>query len=180
MATAKCKQCKNEIPNKLVYIEQDVNKKDGTVDKKKVYFCCVECRDEFEKPKVVVETPYNKLTDYIQQLYLSQSYTKAQIPWKLLTAQIKKMMEDDKSLTYAQISYILKYMVEILELNLFNEEFNGSILNLVPYYIQEAKEFCLKCKDIRDSVKDFNFDDEVRIVRISGNRDKKVEELSFD
>ena len=122
---------------------------------------------------------YVRLTDYIQLLYVNQSYDKKDINWAILTAQIKNMMSDDKSLTYAQLKYILWYMVEILELNLFNEEFNGSILNLVPYYIQEAKEFCLKCKDIRESVKGFDFTDEIRIVRVSGNRDKKVEEMDF-
>ena len=122
---------------------------------------------------------YTRLTDYIQLLYVNQSYDKKDINWAILTAQIKNMMSDDKSLTYAQLKYILWYMVEILELNLFNEEFNGSILNLVPYYIQEAKEFCLKCKDIRESVKGFDFTDDIRIVRVSGNRDKKVEEMDF-
>ena len=120
---------------------------------------------------------YTRLTDYIQLLYVNQSYDKKDINWAILTAQIKNMMSDDKSLTYAQLKYILWYMVEILELNLFNEEFNGSILNLVPYYIQEAKEFCLKCKDIRESVKGFDFTDEIRIVRVSGNRDKKISNL---
>ena len=123
---------------------------------------------------------YVKLTDYILELHLNQGFDKRDINWSIITKQIKNYMDEDKSLTYAQISYVLKYMVEILELNLFNEEFNGSILNLVPYYIQEAKEFCLKCKDIRESVKGFDFTDEIRIVRISGNRDKKVEEMSFD
>ena len=122
---------------------------------------------------------YVKLTDYIQLLYVNQGYNKKDIKWSILTAQIKNIMSDDKSLTYAQFQYVLNYMVSILELNLFNEEFNGSILNLVSYYIQEAKEFCLKCKDIRESVKGFDFSDDIRVVRVSGNRDKKVEEMDF-
>ena len=122
---------------------------------------------------------YSKLLDYIQSLYLSQGYSKPQIPFKVITAQIKQIMTEDKTLTYAQLSYILKYMVEILELNLFNEEFNGSILNLVPYYINEAKEFCIKCKDIRKLANEFDFEDKVKVVKV-GNREKKVEEMSFD
>ena len=122
---------------------------------------------------------YKILTNYIQSLYIQQGFDKSDIKWVIMTSQIKNMMSENKGLTYAQIKYILWYMVEILELNLFNEEFNGSILNLVPYYIQEAKEFCLKCKDIRESVKGFDFSDEIRVVRVSGNRDKKVEEMDF-
>ena len=122
---------------------------------------------------------YKILTNYIQSLYIQQGFDKSDIKWVIMTSQIKNMMSENKGLTYAQIKYILWYMVEILELNLFNEEFNGSILNLVPYYIQEAKGFCLKCKDIRESVKGFDFSDEIRVVRVSGNRDKKVEEMDF-
>lgn len=179
MANPKCKQCKQLIPDKSIYIEQDVNKRDGTVDKKRLYFCCDECKVEYEKPKPIVENPYNKLLDYIQSLYLSQGYTKQQIPWKVITAQIKQIMTEDKTLTYAQVLYVIKYMVDILELNLFNEEFNGSILNLVPYYINEAKEFCIKCKEIKKLASEFDFEDSVRVVKV-GNRNKKVEEMSFD
>lgn len=122
---------------------------------------------------------YKSLLDYIQSLYLNQGYTKQQIPWKVITAQIKQIMSEDKTLTYAQIRYILFYMVEILELNLFDESFNGTILNLVPYYINEAREFCIKCKDIRKMANEFDFTENVKIVKV-GNREKKIEEISFD
>ena len=122
---------------------------------------------------------YAKLLEYIQSLYLQQGYDKQKIPFKVITAQIKQIMTEDNTLTYAQLSYVLKYMVEILEMNLFDESFNGTILNLVPYYINEAREFCIKCKDIRKLAKDFDFSDNVKIVKV-GSREKKVEEMSFD
>ena len=133
------------------------------------------------KPKLSDEDKksYKSLLDYIQSLYLSQGYSKPQIPFKVITAQIKQIMTEDKTLNYAQVSYIIKYMVEILEMNLFDDSFNGTILNLVPYYINEAKEFCIKCKDIRKMASEFDFEEKVRVVKV-GNRDKKVEEMSFD
>ena len=121
---------------------------------------------------------YSKLLDYIQLLYLSQGYTKQQIPFKVITAQIKQIMSEDKTLNYAQLKYIIWYMVDILQMNLFDESFNGTILNLVPYYINEAREFCIKCKDIRKMASEFDFDDKVRIVKV-GNRSNKVEEMEF-
>jgi len=121
---------------------------------------------------------YTKLTDYIQYLYLQQGYTKQKIPWKVITAQIKQIMTEDKTLTYAKLSYIIKYMVEILEMNLFDDYFNGTILNLVPYYINEAREFCLKCKEIKKLASDFDFSENVRVVKV-GNRNKKVKEMEF-
>lgn len=121
---------------------------------------------------------YKLLTDYIQLLHVQQGFEKSDIKWAIMTSQIKNIMSDNKGLTYSQFKYILKYMVEILELNLFNEEFNGSILNLVPYYIQEAKEFCLKCKEIKKLASEFDFYENVRIVRV-GDRNKKVKEMEF-
>ena len=179
MATAKCKQCRQLIPNKSIYIEQDVNRKDGSIEHKKIYFCCDECKVEYTKPKPIVENPYTKLNDYIQSLYLSQGYTKQQVPWKVITAQIKQIMSEDKTLNYAQLLYVIKYMVEILQMNLFDKSFNGTILNLVPYYINESREFCIKCKDIKKLASEFDFSNNVKIVK-AGNREKKIEEMSFD
>ena len=132
------------------------------------------------KPKLSDEDKksYKSLLDYIQSLYLSQGYTKQQIPFKVITAQIKQIMTEDKTLNYNQLIYVIKYMVDILEMNLFDESFNGTILNLVPYYINEAREFCIKCKDIRKMASEFDFEDKVKVVKV-GNRDKKVDEMDF-
>ena len=121
---------------------------------------------------------YAKLLEYIQSLYIQQGYSKPQIPFKVITAQIKQIMTEDKTLTYSQVSYIIKYMVEILEMNLFDDYFNGTILNLVPYYINDAREFCLKCKEIKKLASEFDFSDDVRVVKV-GNRSKKVKEMEF-
>ena len=132
------------------------------------------------KPKLSDEDKksYKSLLDYIQSLYLSQGYTKPQIPFKVITAQIKQIMTEDKTLNYNQLIYVIKYMVDILEMNLFDESFNGTILNLVPYYINEAREFCIKCKDIRKMASEFDFEEKIRVVKV-GNRSKKVEFMEF-
>lgn len=122
---------------------------------------------------------YVKLTDYIQSLYTQQGIDKKMIPWKIITAQTKQIMTEDKTLNYAQLLYILKYMVDILGMNLFSEEYNGSILNLVPYYINEAREFCIKCKDIRQLASEFDFTENIRVVKV-GNREKKIKFMEFD
>lgn len=122
---------------------------------------------------------YTKTTNYIQSLYIQQGIDKKAIPWGIITAQIKQILTEDKTLNYAQLLYVLNYMVDILGMNLFSEEYNGSILNLVPYYINEAREFCIKCKDIRKMANEFDFDDKIKVVKI-GNRDKKIEQMEFD
>ena len=122
---------------------------------------------------------YKSLLEYIQSLYLLQGYSKQQIPFKIITAQIKQIMTDDKTLNYSQLRYIIWYMVEILQMNLFDDSFNGTILNLVPYYINEAREFCIKCKDIKQLASEFDFSNNVKIVKV-GNRGNKIEYMSFD
>ena len=121
---------------------------------------------------------YRALTDVIQNIYLKQSYDKKSIPWDLLTAQIRNMMVDHKEYKYSAIKYVLEYMVNTLELNLFTEESNGSILSLVPYYYNEARDFCIKCAEIKKLAKEFDFTPNVRVVKV-GNRDKKIKEMEW-
>ena len=122
---------------------------------------------------------YQALTQLIQDLYVAQGWDKRKIPFPMIASQIKNILAEHKDYKYAGITYTLNYMVNILELNLFTEESNGSILSLVPYYYQEAWDFCIKCAEIKKSVKGFDFTDDIRIVRVSGNRDKKVDEMDF-
>lgn len=182
MATAKCKKCEKLISDKSIYIEQDVNKRDGTIDKKKLYFCCDECRVEYEtelnKPKEVVETDYTRLTDFIQNYYTQQGWSKRSIPFPMMMSQLKNMMNDHKNYNYSAILYVLNYMSNILQLNLLTEESNNSILSLVPYYYEEARSFCIKCAEIKKLAKEFDFSNNVKIVKV-GNREKKIEEMEF-
>ena len=122
---------------------------------------------------------YVKLTDLIQDLYIQQGYDKRKIPFPMIASQIKNILSDNKDYKYSGITYTLNYMVNTLELNLFNEESNGSILSLVPYYYNEARDFCIKCAEIKKLASEFDFEDKVRVVKVE-NREKKVEEMSFD
>ena len=132
------------------------------------------------KPKLSDEDKedYVKLTDLIQNLYIQQGYDKRKIPFPMIASQIKNILSDNKDYKYSGITYTLNYMVNTLELNLFNEESNGSILSLVPYYYNEARDFCIKCAEIKKMASEFDFEDKVRVVKV-GNREKKVEEMEF-
>ena len=121
---------------------------------------------------------YKSLLDYIQSIYLSEGYSKQSIPFAMLTSQIKNMMTEHKDYKYSAIKYVIGYMVNTLELNLFTEESNGSILSLVPYYYNEARDFCIKCAEIKKLANEFDFTPNIRVVKV-GNRDKKVEEMEF-
>ena len=86
-----------------------------------------------DKPKT--KKPYTKLTDYIKTLYEREN----QEPnWKLIAGQIRDIKEK-YGITDTKIRYVLMYMVEIRQMDLFADLEEGSVLNLVPYYIEEEE-----------------------------------------
>lgn len=121
---------------------------------------------------------YKSLNKLIQDIYLAEGYDKQSIPFPMLVSQIKNIMSDNKGYKYSGLEYTLNYMVNTLQLNLFSEESNGSILSLVPYYYNEAREFCIKCAEIKKIANEFDFDDTIKIVKC-GSRNRKVEEIDL-
>lgn len=86
-----------------------------------------------DKPKT--KKPYTKLTDYIKKLYDEEN----QKPnWALIAGQIQDI-KNKYNITDTKIRHILMYMVEIRQMNLFADLEQGSVLNLVPYYIEEEE-----------------------------------------
>lgn len=176
MSKVKCRQCKNEI-------EKDNAIKDG----KALYFCCQDCYDKYienrNKKKIKYEPKENtdrlKLTNYIQELYLNEGFSKNEIPWQMMMTQTKKMIDEYKY-SYASIKYVLWYEVEILGLNLFNEQYNGSILNLIPYHFQEAKDFCEKNIELKKEIENFDFTDEVIVINKTYQKIDKRKDLDFE
>lgn len=178
MANAKCKQCSNITTNKDIYTEKETKKKDGTTSTKKIYFCSDKCKQEYNTPKPIIETDYTKLTNWIQQYYINQGWNKKSIPFPLIMSQLKNITDKHKDYNYKSILYVLKYMSDTLSINLLTKESNNSILSLVPYYYNEARDFCLKCAEIRKLAKDFDFSDNVKVVKV-GNRKNKYDEMEF-
>lgn len=175
-----CKFCKTKI-----------DKSSAISDGDRRYFCSEECRqhqvnkDTYKAKKVKSDGEPNdrrKLTDYMLEIFLANGYERHQINWELQTAQLKNIMSDHKDWTYAQIQYVLKYMYEISEVNLFSSESNGSILSLVPFYFIEARDFAIKSRDIKQAVKEFDFDYTPNIIErdLSINRMYKKKKKEID
>lgn len=116
---------------------------------------------------------YKKLLKLINNIYINQGYDKKEIPFVMLTSQIKNMLKDNKNYSYSTIRYTLKYMYKTLELNLFNDKSNGSILALLPYYYIEAGEFCNNLINIKELIEDYDFNDEVKVSKI-GKRNRVI------
>lgn len=87
------------------------------------------------RAKKKTKKPYTKLTDYIKKLYNEEN----QEPnWALIGSQIQDIKEK-YGITDTKIRYVLMYMVEIRQMDLFANLEQGSVLNLVPYYIEEEE-----------------------------------------
>ena len=175
MANVKCKLCGQSSSDKSFYIEQEVNKRDGSIGKKKLYFCCQEHLSKYKKTVLKEQNDLKKLKDYINDLYVEQGVNPN---FQLLMSQLSNFMESQDGVKYSGVLYTLKYMVETLEMNLFNDNFNGSILNLLPYYYDEAKEFCIKCNEVKKFAKDFDFEDNIKVVKC-GKRERKVDMIDM-
>ena len=179
METVKCRFCKKIIPKAQAYKVSA-----------QTYYCDEECykkqmdKNKYKSPRKKSDGTENlrrKLTDYIQELYINQGYDKHDIDWKLITAQIKNFMKDDSSITYGGIKYTLWYLVNIEDKNLFDSDnFNGSILNLVPTCYMKAKKYCEDMIKLKKEIEDFQFEDKVVTIHKSFDNIKKRKDLTFD
>ena len=168
---AKCRCCGKEIDKETAY-------KVG----KASYYCDEQCYNvtmaKRNKNKVKYEPKENTdrrdYTDYIVKVYIENGYDKSEIPWTLLMSQTKNILSEHEIWSYATLQYILYYMYEVLELNLFSEESNGSILSLLPFYGIEAEKYFNQTKEIEKSIDEFDFNDnEIVIKKSCGGKKKK-------
>lgn len=178
----KCRNCGKEIDKEHCY---KINERS--------YYCNEECYNEkFEKNKakykpvkekpIGTENPRRLFTDYIQKIYMENGYEKNKIGWEIITAQIKNMMAqpEHELWKYEGMQYVLWYMYEIIGVNLFAEESNGSIITLLPFYYQEAQDFYYKVQEISDLVDKFEFEDKEIIVKKSREVKSKYKEISME
>ncbi len=167
MANVKCKQCGKEI-----------DKSQAVQISEKAYCCCTECA-ELHKDKKNTKKNYKSAkgsvreicTDYIQSLYVGQGYDKKSINWTIIGSQLANLLKENSTWNYTTIKYTLWYMKEIKEMNLFDTS-QGSILNLVPFYAGEAKEYWLHTREIEKELEDFDFSKETKVIVKKGYSNK--------
>ena len=126
---------------------------------------------------------YTKLINYIKEIYIKNDWNVSDIPMSKIGTQIKKLMNDNSEYLYSAIQYTLWYMVEMEEMNILNDD-SDSFIPLIPYYYDQAKAFNIKCKEVKKSVENFDFTDEVIEIKINPNRinERRVKEevLTFE
>lgn len=145
-----CVFCKKKIEKEIAY-------KVGN----KQYFCNSDCyQKHLDKLKFKLQKPSSntevasrkKCLDYIQLLYREQGFKDCEINWALIGQQIKRQMDDNKDFKWSGIQYVLWYLKEIKGINLFDNGYNGSVVNLVPFYFQEARQFWIEKHNINKAI----------------------------
>jgi hypothetical protein len=113
---------------------------------------------EKRDPKPIKNSDLRYLTDYIQELMIEHGTSKERINWELIVKQAKNIIANQEGkCNYVTIRYTLWYMVEIAKINVFDYK-EGSILNLVPYHIRDAREYYFEMQSVRASAENFDFD----------------------
>lgn len=163
----KCEYCKKTIKQEPFIVK---------IGKRNAKYCNETCAKNHETKK----KNRKNLTDYIQDLYISHGVDKSMINWTLLTSQIQNIQSEHKDWSDDKLLFVLKYMNEIEQVDLFNEQSNGSILSLLPFYYVNAKEFADKKREVMQSVKEFDFEDKVVKIKKNITEDEDYNDLSFD
>ena len=151
------------------------------------YYCNEECYNKVMAKRNKAKAKYEPIdpsdrrvyTDYIVKIYTDNGYDKSEIPWQLIGAQTKNILKEHEVWSYLTLQYILYYMYEVLELNLFTEESNGSILSLIPFYGLEAEQYYNQCTEINKQVNEFEFNDNKIVVKKSNKAKSKYKMIDI-
>lgn len=170
----KCKFCKNDIKKNIAY-------KVG----KTSYYCdelCYQRKKEQQnkqknKYKPKDNTDRLECIDYIQQIYINEGYDKSEINWKLITAILKKLLEDN--MCYSGIIYTLWYCKEIINIDLFDDKSN-TILWCVPFEYKNAQLYWEECQSVIESVDNFDFNEEIKIIKNTENKKTKRRMINME
>lgn len=168
MKQYKCKFCGKTILENSCICENVINHKN------KNYYCNEICKKKYKDKIKYKPSKKNKdgtdnqrriLLDYVQSVYLNKGYNKSEINWEMICSQISKLLKEHSDWRYSGITYTLHYMMDIKEINLFADGFNGSILNLVQYEYENAKRYYATMQNIKHEIESSKIDDKIVVVK---------------
>lgn len=131
-----------------------LNNKENTTEINKRYYC-IECSEIKEKEKAKHIDDWEELFEYICELYNIKK------PTGMMFKQIKEF-RDTYGYTNKGIYLTLKYYYEVLD----NEVKDDTGLGIVVYYYEKAKQHFIEIRDVKRHVKDFEINEQIKIVKI--------------
>lgn len=109
---------------------------------------------------------YRQLTDYIQAVYLKT--VGYEPPWALFMTQIKDIKKN-YDINYDKILEVLKYMIQIEEIDITDKD----TLGLVPYYVDKTNRYIENYKAIRKTIKEFEPNEQTIIIKNAQQTQRK-------
>ena len=116
---------------------------------------------------------YRKLTDYLQEVYLQT--VGYEPPWALFMTQIKDIKKN-YDINYDVILLVLKYMIQIEGIDITDKD----TLGLVPYYVDKTNQYIDKYKSVRQSIKNFQYDENVVTIKKQTAQRRYKKNENFD
>ena len=116
---------------------------------------------------------YRKLTDYLQEVYLQT--VGYEPPWALFMTQIKDIKKH-YDINYDVILLVLKYMIQIEGIDITDKD----TLGLVPYYVDKTNQYIDKYKSVRQSIKNFQYDENVVTIKKQTAQRRYKKNENFD
>lgn len=174
-----CRFCKKEIDKSIAYKHNNTDK---------AYYCNYEHwkmqqeKSKYKPKKTKKNGEPNErreLTDLIMSYYIEQGIEKHTINWSIETARIKNILDEHKDWLMTGLTYTLKYMHDIEEVNLFSEQTN-CIMALVPFYYVKAMEYYNETTEIEDAINNFNFSEKVIKIKKGKHKHNKFKEINID
>ena len=175
---AKCKYCGKEIDKESAY------------NPKKGFYYCNENHylSHLEKQKNTSKHSYKSAegtdrrdySDYIQNIYIRYGWDKNKINWQIIFSQTNTLLKNNPNWSYETIKYILWYEEEIMGIQLITKESNWSPLSLVDYQALDAQLYWEECQNIIDSVENFDFNEEIKIIKNTENKKTKRRMINME
>ena len=115
---------------------------------------------------------YRKLTDYIQLVYNNIGLDP---PWALFMTQIKDIKKN-YNINYTNILHIIQYMIQVENIDITDRD----TLGLIPYYIDKTNMYIEQYKNHKNILKDFEFKENVIMIKPQTMSRFKKKNETFD
>ena len=87
-----------------------------------------------------------------------------------------KDIKKNYDINYDVILLVLKYMIQIESIDITDRD----TLGLVPYYVDKANQYIERYKEIRKTIKDFQYDEQIVTIKTNNQNRKHKKNETFD
>lgn len=175
-----CKYCSKEIPISTAWKEKPTSR---------TYFCNENCflllnedkkNTKAHSTKSGIGSDRRILTDYVQLLFIRAGFDKHNIDWSTLMRSCNNILKEHLEWDFITILYVLRYMVEIEQIDLITPESYYNPFALVEFYAKKAENYWTDMNRLECSLEGVDFKDDVKVIKLSHKKRRFGKEISFE